>query len=157
MNDLPPLLRDQRKVDQDQLRLLGIFHLVLAGLSLIGLLFMLAHYLIMNTVMSNPEMWTKADTNNNLPPPEEFFALFKWFYLFFGGAIVAGGVGNLLSGIFIKKRKNRTFSLVVGALNVLQFPFGTALGIFTFILLLRDSVRELYETRGAAKPSTELL
>jgi hypothetical protein len=36
------------------------------------------------------------------------------------------------------------FSLVVTGITCLSFPFGTALGVFTIIVLTRGSVRQLY-------------
>ena len=143
MAELPPLMRDQRKTDADHLRLLAIFHFVVAGLAILGLGFLLLHYAIMQMVMTNPEIWKNQKGGG--PPPEQFFAIFKWFYLFFGLLLVVGGVGNLLSGLFIRKKRNRIFSLIVAGINCVQFPFGTMLGVFTFVVLLRDSVRELYE------------
>jgi hypothetical protein len=53
-------------------------------------------------------------------------------------------VGNLLSGLFLRARRHRTFSMVVAAINCLHIPIGTALGVFTFIVLGRESVRKLY-------------
>jgi hypothetical protein len=44
MNPLPPIPRDQRKIDADHLKLLAIFHFVGAGLAVLGLLFLLGHY-----------------------------------------------------------------------------------------------------------------
>jgi hypothetical protein len=44
------------------------------------------------------------------------------------------------------------FSLVIAGLNCIQIPFGTALGVFTIIVLLRDSVREAYAA-GATPPA----
>ena len=44
------------------------------------------------------------------------------------------------------------FSLVVAALDCMGFPFATVLGVFTFIVLLRDSVAELYEAAASATP-----
>ena len=40
----PPLLRDQRKVDADHLKLLSVFHFVGAGLAVLGILFIFVHY-----------------------------------------------------------------------------------------------------------------
>jgi hypothetical protein len=40
----------------------------------------------------------------------------------------------------IKRRKSRTFCLVVAGLSCLEFPYGTFLGVVTFIVLGRDSV-----------------
>ena len=148
MPELPPLMRDQRKVDADHLRLLAVFHFVLAALTLVGLGFLFLHYTIFNSVISNPDMW-KNHKNVPAPPIKEVFAIFKWFYLFFGACLVAGGVGNLLSGLFIRKRKHRVFTLIVAGLNCLQIPFGTTLGVFTFVVICRDSVRELYESSDA--------
>ncbi len=143
MTDLPPLLRDQRKADAEHLKLLAIFHFIFAGLALAGIGFLFLHYALMSTVMNNPEMWKNQKGG---PPPAEFFALFKWFYVIFGIVLVTGGIANLLSGFFMRRRIHRVFSLVVSAFNCFQFPFGTALGVFTFVVLLRDSVRETYET-----------
>jgi hypothetical protein len=36
------------------------------------------------------------------------------------------------------------FSIVVAGVNCLQIPFGTALGVFTMMVLLRDTVRQSY-------------
>lgn len=145
MSELPPLMRDQRKIDADHLRLLAIFHFVMAGLAIAGIGFLLLHYTVMSSVMSNPEVWKNQKGG---PPPEQIFAMLKWFYLFAGALLVAGGLGNLLSGLFIQKRKNRLFSFIVAGINCIQVPLGTILGLFTFIVLLRDSVRELYEARS---------
>lgn len=144
MNQPPPLIRDQKKIDADHLKLLAIFHFVLAGFAILGLGFLLIHYTMFHMFMDNPEMWNNQE--NSGPPPDQFFAIFKWFYLFMGTFIVIWGVANLLSGLFLRKMRNRTFSLIVAGMNCIQFPLGTALGVFTFIVLLRDSVRDSYET-----------
>jgi len=149
MNTLPNLLRDQRKIDADHLKLLAVFHFVGAGLAAAGLGFILLHYAMMSHFMTNPEMWQHQQEGG--PPPAEVFAAFKWFYGFCGVLVVACGIGNLLSGFYIRKRKHRTFSLVVAAVNCLHMPLGTVLGVFTFVVLLRNSVRELYD--GLAGPA----
>ncbi len=145
MTDLPPLMRDQRKTDVDHLRLLAIFHFVVAGMAVVGLGFLALHFALMHTIMTNPEMWKNQKGGG--PPPEQIFGIFRWFYFVFGTLLVAGGVGNLLSGWFIQRKKHRVFSLIVAGINCGQFPFGTVLGVFTLIVLLRDSVREVYEAR----------
>jgi hypothetical protein len=48
--------------------------------------------------------------------------------------------------VFLLKRKFRMFSLVVAGLDCVQIPFGTVLGVFTLVILLRDSVRDSYVT-----------
>ena len=144
MNPLPPIPRDQRQIDAEHLKLLSIFHFVAAGLSLIGLLFVVLHYTIFSTIFTNPHVWQNAKQPTPMPPPE-FLVLLKVFYLVFGGWFLASGVLNVIAGLALRARKHRTFTLVVAAVNCLHMPLGTVLGVFTFIVLLRNSVRELYE------------
>jgi hypothetical protein len=144
MNAPPPLYRDQRAVDRQHLSLLTIFHYVVAGFSFLGLAFLFLHYTVMSSVFNNPEMWQ----NSPSPPPPQLFAVFKWFYAFGAVFLILAGVANLLSGLFLRARKHRIFSIVVSACNCLQVPFGTVLGIFTIVVLVRESVRELYEHPG---------
>ena len=143
MNAAPPFPGEQRKPDADHLNLLAIFHFVGAGLALFGILFLLLHFAIMHAVFANPKIW--ADQKNG-PPPAEFFAIFQWLYLFAGVWLFTSLSLNVLSGLFLRARKHRTFSFAVAGLNCLHMPFGTVLGVFTIIVLNRDSVRELYET-----------
>lgn len=132
----------QQIIDDEHLKMLSIFHFVIAGLALFGLLFLCLHFLIMSTIFTNPHIWA---TRGNSGPPPEFFKIFLgFFYLIFGGITAAAGVLNLLSAIFIRRRKHRAFSLVVAGLNCLQIPFGTILGVFTIIVLSRLSVRGKY-------------
>lgn len=58
--------------------------------------------------------------------------------------VEAHGVLNLLSGARLAKQRGRTFSQVVAAVNCLNFPFGTALGVFTFVVLGDRDVQMLY-------------
>jgi hypothetical protein len=136
-------MRDQRKTDADHLRLLSIFHFVGAGLAALGICFLALHYLGFHAFLDNPEMW--KNQKGAVPPPKEFFAMFKWFYVFFGMWFVASGILNVISGIFIGRQKFRTFSLIVAVINCIHIPLGTVLGVFTIVVLLRPSVRDLYE------------
>jgi hypothetical protein len=140
-------MRDQRKVDAEHLKLLAVFHFVLAGLAVVGLGFLFMHWFFMSSIFDNPEMWKNAK-NGAQPPPKEFFAIFKWFYAFMGAMTVGGGLACLISGLCILRRRARMFSIVVAGVSCLGFPFGTALGVFTLVVLLRESVREDYEARA---------
>ena len=135
------LLEEQRMRDSEHIKVLSIFHFIFAGMALLGIGFLCLHYFFMHTVFSDPNMWKGQKVS---PPPAEFLDMFVWFYLFFGVIVLTGLVLNLLSGIFLRQRRNRLFSLIVGGLNCTQVPIGTALGVFTIIVLSRDSVRRLY-------------
>jgi hypothetical protein len=144
----PPLIIEQNRKDAEHLRLLAIFHFIFAGFAILGLGFLLLHYSVMNVLFTNPEMLKQQKPG--APDLAQFMAVFKWFYLVMGLLMVAGGLCNLFSGLWLRKRRNRIFSLVIAGLNCMQFPFGTALGVFTFIVLSRGSVREMYGEDGGS-------
>jgi hypothetical protein len=54
-------------------------------------------------------------------------------------------LAQFLVGRFLGQRKHHTFCLVVAGLNCRNMPLGTILGVFTFIVLLRPSVKRLFE------------
>lgn len=143
-------MRDQLAVDRQHLQLLMIFHFVLAGFALLGIALLLVHYLLFSSFFMNPQMWQDAQHHQQLPgppfPAQEFFKIFIWMYIFFGLWGLLAVVANILSGIFLKKRTNRTFCLAVAGLNCLHIPLGTVLGIFTIVVLVRPSIAELYES-----------
>lgn len=143
MNTPPLINQAQQRKDNDQLKLLAVFHFVVGGLALFGIGFLFLHYFIMNTVFSRPELWKNHQGNF---PPKEFLSIFVWFYFFMGVIMLVTCLVNILSGVFLLKKKHHLFSLIVAGLNCLQIPFGTALGVCTFIVLQRDSVRQSYET-----------
>ncbi|HTV42970.1 MAG TPA: hypothetical protein VMF08_20565 [Candidatus Sulfotelmatobacter sp.] len=140
-----PLPRDQRNIDTDHLNLLSIFHFIGAGLAFLAMLLLLAEFAFMHFALANPEFWQ----NQRQPaPPPGFFEMFRaiiWFYLVVALWCLASVILNILSGLYLRARKNRTFSFVVACINCLHIPFGTILGVFTIIVLARESVRELYE------------
>ncbi len=142
---LPPPIPSK---DRDHLRTLSVCHYVFAGLSVLGLGFLGVHYAIMKTVFANPQMWENAKEQ---PPfdPQELFGYFQWFYVLGGFVMVVMGVLTLMSGRFLARRVNRSFSMVIAGLNCMVFPFGTALGVCTLIVLTKESVARLYAESDA--------
>ena len=143
--------------DKDHLKMLGIFHFVLAGLGLAALAFLALHYLIMSTVFSNPHIWDQMrDRNGNqvvMPfNPAQFMSVFRWFYLFCGLWGVVSIIVNFMAGFRLRQERSRTFLMAVAGFNCLNFPFGTILGVFTIIVLVRDSVRLRFASTDAAAP-----
>ena len=143
MSTLPPLPRDQRKIDQDHVKLLAIFHFVAAGLALFGILFLILHFTIVHTIFADPKIWENQKSG---PPPAIILQVLNLVYVVVGAWFLISGILNVISGLCLASRKGRTFSMVVGGINCLHIPLGIVLGVFTLIVLMRDSVRELYET-----------
>lgn len=139
--------QNQQRKDREHIKLLAIFHLVFAGLAFVGIGFLFVHYFMMHTMFSNPEMW---ESQPQAMTPKAFLDAFIWFYIFMGILLLTGLVLNVLSGLFLLQKRNRVFSLIIGGLNCLQIPFGTALGVFTILVLSRDSVCQLYGREAGA-------
>jgi hypothetical protein len=144
----PPIVRDQ---DAEQLRLLSIFHYVVAGFGVFGMCFMGFHYYMMSTIFMNPRMWEESQKGG--PPPEVFFDAFKWVYVAAGLVFLVDIVMNVLAAGALARRRNRTLCFITSGLNCLQFPLGTLLGVFTIIVLNRDSVRAKFAAAEQAPAS----
>jgi hypothetical protein len=125
--------------DENHLNLLSTFYYVFAGLGLLGGAFLVLHFLLMNATLSG------QFGNAPSAPPPVFLMILRGVYVVGGFFMVLGMALNLASAVFLRQRKHRVFSIVVAGLNCLQIPFGTALGVFTLIVLMRESVREGYE------------
>jgi hypothetical protein len=133
-------------IDAEHLRLLAIFHFVAAGLSLIGVLFSLLYLVLFEVLLANPEVFAQSQQQQQQgPPPEQVMMFFRGFLVTFVIWFLVSAVGNLLSGTFMRTRRHRAFSMIVAGINCLHIPIGTTLGVFTFVVLGRDSVRKLYE------------
>lgn len=145
-NPNPPVLQGRPiSNDLEHLRLLAIFHFMGAGLALLGLIFLAVHFTIMHAMVrfaaANQPM---VQNGRPVPSPDALIAIFQIFYFLGAVWFITSGVLNVISGFCLRARTNRTFSLIVGGFNCLHLPLGTALGIFTIIVLARNSVRELY-------------
>ena len=148
----PVLVSDQQaRRDAEHLKVLAIFHFILAALGLLGIAFLAFHFVLMSAIFTNPEMWKNAKGG---PPPAILLKLMLGGYAFGVVVMLTGGVVNLLSGLFIRKRRHRMFSIIIGGLNCLHVPFGTLLGVFTILILSRDSVRRVYEVSGGKSSGT---
>ena len=134
--------------DTEHLRLLSIFHYIVAGLTALFSSFGLIHLSVGLMMLFSPE-WMQS--GNGQPPPPGFGLLFALM----GGAFVLGGWSLaaviLVAGRFLRQRKHYLFCLIAAGLSCLVTPFGTILGVFTFIVLLRPSVKELFHPAAVSQ------
>ena len=144
----------QRILDEEHLRLLRICYFIMGGTASFGLLFG-GLYLVMGLFFAASFGSMPNTGSANAPPP-----FIGWLFAAIGGFIVvlAGGGATLclLTGRALGRRQSRTLCFVTAGLCCLQIPFGTALGIFTFIVLGRPSVQALFLTPGLAAPLRDL-
>ncbi len=60
------------------------------------------------------------------------------------GWIMAGLLA--LAGYFLRRRRHRTYCLVVGFLSIPHVPFATILGVFSVVVLRRPEVKALFDS-----------
>jgi len=145
--------------DRDHLRILSICHYVLAAFTALAGCFPVI-YLVIGIVMVTEDFGPPQNGNPNVngdPNPPPFGPeVFGWLMIVGAAAFMlfywALTVGLILAGSFLTQRKRRTFCLVVAGASCLFGMLGIVLGVFTFIVLLRPSVRDAFEPRPAEPP-----
>jgi len=140
---------EQRARDESHVQLLAIFSFVMAGFGAVGLLFLGMHFLMMRAVFTNPQIIAQmkqqsAQQHQAQVDPAIFMKIFIWFYILFGLWSLVSFLANLAAGFCLWKRIGRIPAIVVGAFNCINIPLGTVLGIFTIVVLTRDSVRKRF-------------
>ena len=135
---------DQKTREQitnnEHLNLLSIFYYVFGGLSLLGALvffiYIVVVYFIFNQI---PELEELSNSEAKLA-----FNIISVVFIILMLLMIIAGILFIVSGLNLRKKNNRTLSIVMAVVAMLSFPLGTALGIFTIIVLTRDSVVEMY-------------
>ena len=133
--------------DQEHLRLLSIFHYIYGGmiglLSCFPIVYVIFGIAIVNGVFPQSEN-----------PQQQMPAAAGWLFIFGGGLFILLGwtiAGlKLYAGKCLARQTHYTFCLIVAAVECLFVPQGTVLGVFTLLVLLRPSVKPLFESQDAA-------
>jgi hypothetical protein len=71
-----------------------------------------------------------------------------------GGLFFLGNALNIIAGAGLLKYKSwgRILAIILGIINLLGFPVGTAIGIYTFWAMFNVETKQLFET-GSETPS----
>ena len=125
--------------DEQHLRLLSIFHYVVALISGLFACFPIFHFgigvsMLVGSIINPEEMGPMALVGL-------IFTLIAGSIMLFGWAFA---VCIALAGRYLTLKKNYMFCLVMGCVECIFTPFGTVLGIFTIIVLMRSTVKELF-------------
>jgi hypothetical protein len=136
--------------DKEHLRLLAIFHYVVAGLAALFSFFPLL-YATVGVIFIFVARHGIAKAGEELPP--EFLG---WIFAVIGLVLFVVGILMailiLITGRSLAHRKCYSFVLVIAIIECLFIPFGTILGVFTIIVLSRESVRELFSSAPVQTP-----
>ena len=136
--------------DDEHLRLLSIFHYVVAGLAGLFSLFPVIHLALGIAMVSGA-----------LKDPKDPFplVLMGWFFIAFASVFILCGLSFaiclFLAGRFLGQRRRYLFCLVMAGLACMFMPFGTVLGVFTILVLSKESVQEQFRasSQPVAQPS----
>ena len=131
--------------DLNHLKLLGIFHTIWGALAILfGLLFGILYI----AIGANSSL----EISGNLPP-ETAHQIFQVVGLV---ALVLSSIYGILmivAGGKLRKQRSYKFCFFVSILDLFGFP-SIVLGIFTLMVLLRPTVKDLFKASGALPPGT---
>ncbi len=136
--------------DKEHLRLLAIFHYVVAGLAALFSFFPLLYTTVGAIFIFAARHPAAAGPKPGEEPPPEFIG---WILAIVGSLLFLLGIAIaiciLIAGRSLAKRTCYWFALVVACIECLFIPFGTILGVFTIVVLSRESVKALFSTAQA--------
>jgi hypothetical protein len=132
--------------ETEHLRLLAIFHYIVAGLAALFSFFPLLYSVVGGFLLYAAH---HPMPSNQEPPP----AFLGWIFIVLGALFFLVGITMaiciLITGRCLSRRKRYSFALVTACIECLFIPFGTILGVFTIIALSRESVKALFSTASA--------
>lgn len=135
------------KQDEDQLRLLSIFHYIVGGVAALFSTLPLIHVAVGLTFLLNPP---KLDGKGEPMP-----AVMGWLFVVIGSVLITVGwtfaVFVIAAGRCLARRKRYLFCVVMAGIECIFMPFGTVLGVFTIIVLMRESVKPLFNASAPAQ------
>ena len=135
----------QQNTDNEHLKLLSIFHYMVGGMAALFACIPIFHLILGLFFILAPE---KFGHGSQQPP-----AFIGWGFVAFASVFILVGstlaVLVLMAGRFIARRKHHMFCFVVACVECVFMPFGTVLGVFTILVLNRQSVKELFNPRAA--------
>lgn len=148
-------MNNQVNQDAEHLRILSICHYVLAGLCVFPLLYGL-FYVLMG-VFFGVAIANAPNQPPDGPPPALFGGIFVFVGLIISAFALTFGILLLKAGRNLSSHRSYTFCFVIACIACLFMPFGTILGVFTIVVLVRDSVKALfngqnYQQFGATPP-----
>ena len=123
--------------DSEHLKLLWIFHYVDAGMTAVISCIPFIHF-FMGLALATGAF---PDTDPEAQTVGIAIMIFAGFFILAGWTLAAL---IAFAGRSLQTRKRYTFCLVMAGINCIFIPIGTVLGVFTIIVLIRDSVKQLF-------------
>jgi hypothetical protein len=146
-NPPQPFGREYEK-DRQYLHLLTIFQFVLAGLATVMSLCPIAGLAMGIFMLSSaafPTTPAVPGAPSSAPPPQFLGWVMVAEYSFFLLLLLVQATVSCIVGFGLKRRKRWLTCMICSGIQCLFIPFGTVLGVFTIIVLVRESVKKLFQ------------
>lgn len=147
---MPEELDRQAILDHEHLKLLSWGYYVMAGLTALYSLFAILGLVLMGLTLMPLLGKAQSAANAGHAPPAFLIWIIGAAGLVATLAVLALAVLKFLTGRNLARRKSRTFCMVIAAISCLEFPYGTLIGVLTFMVLGRDSVVRMFAPRAGA-------
>ena len=135
----------QETLDREHLRLLSIGYYISAGMnvfmSFFGLMYAFMGLFFQAVIPKVPP----PSGNAPAPPPELFGMVFGAVGCGIFATMIVFAILKFVVARRLKQRRSRVFCMVVAGVCCVGIPWGTLLGVFTFVVLSRPSVVALFE------------
>jgi hypothetical protein len=146
----PPPLNARAVIRQEHLRLLSIGYYIYGGIAAFSVCIFLVHLVVLIVFAVVPDSAWTANQGTEFSP--------RFLFLIMAGVvgslIIAGwalGGLTIFAGRCIRNRKRYVFTLIIAAINCVFVPFGTLLGVLTFIHLRQPDTKNEFQ-RPATSP-----
>ena len=131
--------------DREQIKLLAIFHYIVGGITALFSCFPFIHIILGIAMVAGA-----FDGNSTGESPPRFLG---WFFIAGPALIVLCGWAFsacvIIAGWKLSHFRNGMFCLVIAGIECAFIPYGTVLGVFTIIVLMRESVKDLFSAHNA--------
>lgn len=129
--------------DASHLQILSIVYYVFAALDLLSIGFIALYGAMMSSMFSMDQA-----SNASSAPPQAFINMIVGFCAFVALLSLLFAALHFSTARRLRDRRGLGFCQVVAGLTCLSVPLGTTLGVFTFIVLGRPSVKALFQARS---------
>lgn len=131
--------------DLQHLRLLSIFHYVFGGIGALCACLPVIHLAVGLALLVAPEALGEPNRPKMDPVITTFmgllFTVIPLLLIVMGWSVA---LCLVVAGRFLAHHRHYTFCLVMAGISCMFAPFGTVLGVFTIVVLLRPSVKQLF-------------
>jgi hypothetical protein len=141
-----------RDITIHDLKLLSVGYYIQGGIAAFYTVMVAGYIGFMGTMLA--AFGAAAQRNGQKPIPEFVIPLVTGVFVVVTVFSLSIAICLLLAGYWLRRYRNKLFIFIVAGLSCLSVPYGTVLGIFTFMVLRRPVAEQLF---GGALPQPPAL